>query len=81
LDIIQTQLHKAGHSLTRIDRSMTREAGAELMAKFDMKGTNSADTPRLILCSLKASGIGINLTRANHVFLMDPYWNVCRLGP
>jgi SNF2 family DNA or RNA helicase len=76
LDIIQTQLHKAGHTLTRIDGSMSREARAEAMAKFDTKGTNSAETPRLILCSLKASGVGINLTRANHVFLMDPYWNV-----
>jgi SNF2 family DNA or RNA helicase len=76
LDIIQTQLHKAGHTLTRIDGSMSREARAEAMAKFDTKGTDSADTPRLILCSLKASGVGINLTRANHVFLMDPYWNV-----
>jgi SNF2 family DNA or RNA helicase len=76
LDIIQTELNEAGHSSTRIDGTMTREARAEAMAKFDTKGTKSAETPRFILCSLKASGVGINLTRANHVFLMDPYWHV-----
>ena len=26
-------------------------------------------------CSLHAAGTGINLTRANHVFLMDTWWN------
>jgi hypothetical protein len=40
LDIIQTQLHEAGHSLTRIDGSMTREARAN-HGQFDTKGTNS----------------------------------------
>jgi SWI/SNF-related matrix-associated actin-dependent regulator of chromatin subfamily A3 len=76
LDTIQSQLQKTGHSFTRIDGTMTREARTEAQARFDTEGTNSAETPRLILCSLKACGVGINLTRANHVFLMDPYWNV-----
>ena len=32
-------------------------------------------TPRLILCSLHAAGTGLNLTRGNHAFLMDCWWN------
>jgi SWI/SNF-related matrix-associated actin-dependent regulator of chromatin subfamily A3 len=76
LDIIQDQLDEAKHTWTRIDGSMSRQARGEAMAKFDTKGTDSSDTPRFMLCSLKACGVGINLTRANHVFLMDPYWNV-----
>jgi SNF2 family DNA or RNA helicase len=27
------------------------------------------------LISLKAGGTGLNLTAADHVFLMDPWWN------
>ncbi len=28
-----------------------------------------------MLVSLKAGGIGLNLTAADHVFLLDPWWN------
>jgi SNF2 family DNA or RNA helicase len=27
------------------------------------------------MISLKAGGVGLNLVRANHVFLVDPWWN------
>jgi superfamily II DNA or RNA helicase len=30
---------------------------------------------QLFLVSLKAGGLGINLTAAEHVFLLDPWWN------
>jgi len=29
----------------------------------------------IFVCSLKAGGIGINLTAANYVILLDPWWN------
>lgn len=29
----------------------------------------------VFLISLKAGGFGLNLTEANHVFIMDPWWN------
>ena len=29
----------------------------------------------LFLISLKAGGFGLNLTEADYVFLMDPWWN------
>lgn len=35
---------------------------------------NSADC-RLFLLSLKAGGLGLNLTAADYVFLLDPWWN------
>ena len=28
-----------------------------------------------MIMSLKAGGAGLNLTRADHVFIMDPWWN------
>ncbi len=35
---------------------------------------NDADC-RLFLVSLKAGGLGLNLTAADYVFLLDPWWN------
>ncbi len=35
---------------------------------------NNADC-RLFLISLKAGGLGLNLTAAEYVFLLDPWWN------
>ena len=35
---------------------------------------NDADC-RLFLASLKAGGLGLNLTAAEYVFLLDPWWN------
>ncbi|HEX4150696.1 MAG TPA: DEAD/DEAH box helicase [Steroidobacteraceae bacterium] len=35
---------------------------------------NSADC-KLFLISLKAGGLGLNLTAAQYVFLLDPWWN------
>ena len=30
---------------------------------------------KIFLISLKAGGLGLNLTRADYVFLLDPWWN------
>ena len=32
-------------------------------------------TPRVLVLSLRAGGLGLNLTRANHVFHFDRWWN------
>jgi len=70
LDIIERDLTDEGHSCVRIDGSMNLEARFTAMQALE-------DDPhvRFILCSLKAGGCGINLTRANVVFMMDPWWN------
>ncbi|CAB4055626.1 SMARCA3 [Lepeophtheirus salmonis] len=34
-----------------------------------------AGSPRILLLSLKAGGIGLNLIAANHLLLLDPAWN------
>ena len=33
------------------------------------------DTIRVFLISLKAGGVGLNLTAADYVFMLDPWWN------
>lgn len=35
---------------------------------------DNADT-RIFLISIKAGGVGLNLTEADYVFLLDPWWN------
>ncbi|KAF8633364.1 hypothetical protein AX17_004535 [Amanita inopinata Kibby_2008] len=35
---------------------------------------HSSENPRVMLISLKAGALGLNLTVANNVFLMDPWW-------
>ncbi|SMC63547.1 Superfamily II DNA or RNA helicase, SNF2 family [Pedobacter africanus] len=39
--------------------------------------TSFQDNPevRVFLISLKAGGVGLNLTRADYVYLVDPWWN------
>ncbi|KZT19055.1 hypothetical protein NEOLEDRAFT_1142558 [Neolentinus lepideus HHB14362 ss-1] len=48
-------------------RASTRKAGSSLV-NFD--GPN----PKVMLISLKAGALGLNLTVANNVYLMDPWW-------
>jgi SNF2 family DNA or RNA helicase len=43
---------------------------AELVRDF-----NTGEQPRVFLLSLRAAGAGITLTRADYVFLYDPWWN------
>ncbi len=68
LDLIEPHLQKASIGFTRLDGSTVDRAG--VVAEFqDVAG------PPVLLISLKAGGTGLNLTAADHVFLMDPWWN------
>jgi SNF2 family DNA or RNA helicase len=68
LDLIEPELREAGISFSRLDGS-TADRGA-VTARFQ-----AADGPPVMLLSLKAGGTGLNLTAADHVFLVDPWWN------
>lgn len=70
LDLIGDALREAGYKFTRIDGSMTTEARTQALEDL-----NHDDECRFILCSLKAAGVGINCTRANYCYMMDPWWN------
>jgi superfamily II DNA or RNA helicase len=68
LDLVEPHLTAAGVSFLRLDGS-TRDRGA-VVAAFQGEGG-----PPVMLISLKAGGTGLNLTAADHVFLLDPWWN------
>lgn len=73
LDILEGEFQKEGLTYTRIDGKMSMNHRIDAMDEFDTEQCNSMRTPRFILCSLHACGTGINLTRGNVVFLMDPW--------
>jgi SNF2 family DNA or RNA helicase len=68
LDLLEPALEGAGIPFARLDGS-TRDRG-EVVARFQAE-----DGPPVMLISLKAGGTGLNLTAADHVFLVDPWWN------
>ena len=68
LDLIEPELKEAGIGFIRLDGS-TSNRGAVAESFQDPKG------PPVMLISLKAGATGLNLTAADHVFLVDPWWN------
>jgi SNF2 family DNA or RNA helicase len=68
LDLVEPHLVAASIPFTRLDGKTTdRES---VVREFQGEGG-----PPVMLVSLKAGGTGLNLTAADHVFLLDPWWN------
>ncbi|NXY71558.1 HLTF factor, partial [Glareola pratincola] len=72
LSLIENPLKESGFAFTRLDGSMAQKKRAEAIQCFQ---SNQAGSPTVMLLSLKAGGVGLNLTAASRVFLMDPAWN------
>ena len=53
------------HKLTGATRDRTKP----------VKTFQETEKPAVMLASLKAAGLGVTLTAADYVFLMDPWWN------
>ncbi len=68
LDLIEPALKTAELSFSRLDGSTSNRG--EIVEQFQ-----SASGPTVLLMSLKAGGTGLTLTAADHVFLVDPWWN------
>src|SRR5690606_37819349 len=68
LDLVEPALQAAGLRYARLDGA-TRDREAVVSA-FQQE-----DGPPVLLLSLKAGGTGLNLTAADHVFLLDLWWN------
>ncbi|KAK9831907.1 hypothetical protein WJX81_008001 [Elliptochloris bilobata] len=70
LDLVEAALGRAGLRSRRLDGSMSISAREAAIASFQSK--SGAD---VLLVSLKAAALGLNLTAANHVVLLDLWWN------
>lgn len=68
LDIIRKKLEEKGITYEYLDGSTTDRK--ERVERFQ----TDPKCP-LFLISLKAGGLGLNLTAADYCFLMDPWWN------
>lgn len=68
LDLIEPRLRQEKIAFTRLDGS-TRDRQGVVQEFQEESG------PPVMLISLKAGGAGLNLTAADHVFLVDPWWN------
>ena len=69
LDIVRRELDRLEMKYFYIDGSVPLKQRTEMVDAFQ-KGENP-----LFLISLKAGGLGLNLTGANYVFHLDPWWN------
>ncbi|KAM9007100.1 helicase-like transcription factor isoform 1-T1 [Ara ararauna] len=72
LSLIENPLKESGFVFTRLDGSMAQRKRVEAIQCFQ---SSQAGSPTVMLLSLKAGGVGLNLTAASQVFLMDPAWN------
>ena len=70
LALLRRRLDSAGRAYGYLDgKTPARERAAEV-ARFQ-----EDPAQKLFLVSLKAGGTGLNLTAADYVFLLDPWWN------
>lgn len=69
LDLIQNRLIAKGWKISRIDGSLSLKKRDQELDRFQNGDSD------FFLISLKAGGFGLNLTQANYIFLMDPWWN------
>ncbi|XP_057457141.1 DNA repair protein RAD5A isoform X2 [Lotus japonicus] len=70
LDLLQTPFTRNNISFVRLDGTLNQQQREKVIKKF----SEDSDT-MVLLMSLKAGGVGINLTAASNAFVMDPWWN------
>lgn len=70
LELVEFRLKREGIACVVLRGGMSMQARNDSLVAF-----NTDPSMRVILISLKAGGEGLNLQVANHVFLLDPWWN------
>ncbi|MEL6261093.1 MAG: DEAD/DEAH box helicase [Cyanobacteria bacterium J06626_6] len=63
--------HRLGTEALFLYGSTSKAKREEMVDRFQL----DPNGPKLFILSLKAGGVGLNLTRANHVFHFDRWWN------
>ncbi|KAI7729746.1 hypothetical protein M8C21_026125 [Ambrosia artemisiifolia] len=70
LDLLQIPLARNKISFVRLDGTLNQQQREKVIKQF----SEESDI-LVLLMSLKAGGVGINLTAASNAFVMDPWWN------
>ena len=69
LERVATRLDATGTTYAHLDGSTPARRRDEAVERFREGGA------AVFLISLKAGGFGLNLTEADYVFILDPWWN------
>ncbi|GAO42392.1 DEAD/DEAH box helicase [Flavihumibacter petaseus] len=70
LGLIRTKLKELGVDYEYFDGSTTAIDREKAIQRFQ-----NDENCRVFLISLKAGGVGLNLTAADYVYIVDPWWN------
>ncbi|MGZ8541533.1 MAG: SNF2-related protein [Chitinophagaceae bacterium] len=70
LALIRGKLEELGVKYEYFDGSTSAPDREKAIQSFQ-----NDDTVRVFLISLKAGGVGLNLTAADYVYIVDPWWN------
>ncbi|KAI9803603.1 MAG: hypothetical protein M1825_001946 [Sarcosagium campestre] len=70
LDLIEPFLTREGLIYTRYDGSMRNDA-----REASLERLRNHKKTRILLCSLKCGSLGLNLTAASRVVILEPFWN------
>ena len=70
LDLIEPFLRQKGYKFTRYDGSMKND-----LREASLSELRNDKSCRVLLCSLKCGSLGLNLTAATRVVILEPFWN------
>lgn len=81
LDLIEPFLQQQGIVFARYDGSMKNDDREASLRRLRGDGEYAArQWCGVLLCSLKCGALGLNLTCASRVVILEPFWNPVRLG-
>lgn len=76
LDLIEPVLTRYRFRFLRLDGSTPQKVREKLLVEFQSPSSSTESGEVLLfLISLKAGGVGLNLTAANKIWLLDFWWN------
>ncbi|KAI0459137.1 hypothetical protein F5B21DRAFT_457337 [Xylaria acuta] len=70
LDLVEPFLRKEGLKYVRYDGSMKNDA-----REVSLHSLRNDKNTRVLLCSLRCGALGLNLTAASRVVILEPFWN------
>ncbi|KAI1426125.1 DNA repair protein rad-5 [Xylaria sp. FL1777] len=70
MSLIEPALTKANMRFLRLDGTVNQKTRATILKEFA-----ECNKFTILLISLRAGGVGLNLTQAKRVYMMDPWWS------
>ncbi len=71
LDIVKRHVEKIGLRCVEINGRVPVKLRSDVVSSFNRRDR----APHVMLLSLGAGGVGLNLVGGNHLFLLDMHWN------